>query len=292
MKENKFVTIIICGIYFLAFAIAGLVFYLPNRKGIAKDAIQDKISNEQTQQSENNTEQTAQSQANLPVPLSGKHPEMAMPIKEFVPREGKIAYITIDDGPCSSTPELLDVLDQIGVKATFFVSGQFGSSEQTIERLRQIDSRGHGIAVHSYSHKYQQIYSSVDAFLDDYKIMDDLIVQATGKRNAIYRFPGGSNNHFNENTRHQIIDEMNSRGLIFYDWNAYDGAFDGLNKDKQIAQAIDGCSRFNSAILLMHNAPNKDSLLETLPIIVQDLKNKGYQFEKLGASVAPVQFVK
>ena len=56
---------------------------------------------------------------------------------------------------------------------------------------------GHVIAVHTYSHRYRDIYSDVDSYLSDFKKTDDAICKVTGKRSTIFRFPGGSINIFN-----------------------------------------------------------------------------------------------
>lgn len=62
----------------------------------------------------------------------------------------KKAYLTFDDGPSGVTPRILDVLDELGVKATFFVIGR--NSEADVKTLRRIHEEGHTIGLHSYSH--------------------------------------------------------------------------------------------------------------------------------------------
>ena len=57
------------------------------------------------------------------------------------PEAGRKVYLTFDDGPSGNTEEILDILDQYDVKATFFVVGKEG--EKARERLKQIVERGH-----------------------------------------------------------------------------------------------------------------------------------------------------
>lgn len=203
----------------------------------------------------------------------------------------KALFLTFDDGPCETTPKLLAMLDELGVKATFFVSGQYGTREEIVAQLKEIERRGHGIAVHSYSHDYEVIYASVEAFLADFKKMDDLIVEATGKRSSIYRFAGGSNAAFNERIREPLIQEMNRRGYVYHDWNASNGDAEGNTKAEQIKVTLAECRANKRSVILMHDTPDKEVVIETLPEIVNTLKKEGYHFERLDETIMPIQFV-
>ena len=75
----------------------------------------------------------------------------------------KTLYLTFDDGPSARTAEVLDILKENDVKATFFVTGQ--TSEEAQALMRRIVDEGHTIAVHTYSHQYKKIYASVQAYL-------------------------------------------------------------------------------------------------------------------------------
>lgn len=227
-------------------------------------------------------------------PISGLYPKMVVEkqaFKETNP-EDKVIYITFDDGPWAETERLLDTLDSLDIKVTFFVSGQFDDDKGLVKKIKMIHKRGHEVAVHSYSHDYKEIYASVEAYLKDYKKMDDIIVKATGKRSSVYRFPGGSNNGFNEAIRNDLLKEMNSRNLVYHDWNAFDGDTEGYNTSQMVERAVRECSSMNRSILLMHDLPAKKEVVDALPQIVNQLKAKGYRFEKLDGTVEPVQFAK
>lgn len=230
----------------------------------------------------------------LPTPISGLYPEMVVEKQEYVPlAEGeKNVYITFDDGPCKTTPDLLKVLKELDVKATFFVTGQYGTDEEVVEWMKMIKADGHEIGVHSYSHRYNEIYSSVKKYLEDFKKMDDLIVEATGEHSKIFRFPGGSNTGYNTKIREKVIREMTSRGMVYYDWNAYNGDCDGFSKKEMVAKAVKESGYRDKSIVLMHNIPNKDQVIETLPKIVNQLKKEGYACKALEGTVEPIQFIK
>ena len=70
-------------------------------------------------------------------------------------------YLTFDGGPSSNTSRILEILEEEGVKATFFVTGQ--SDETGYQLMRDIAEQGHTLGMHSYSQDYAKIYGSVES---------------------------------------------------------------------------------------------------------------------------------
>ncbi len=204
----------------------------------------------------------------------------------------KVVYITIDDGPTTDTPKILDILDRYNAKATWFVTGQYMEGAALEDMLKQIHDRGHAIGVHTFSHQYKNIYKSVDAYMADYEKMNKIIVDATGESSDIFRFPGGSNAGYNKNIRRELLDHVKSEGLVYYDWNAFTGDTDGLSRSQMIDKAVKECGYNNKAILLMHDVPGKDTVVDALPDILKALQDKGYEFRALDKDVTPIQFEK
>ena len=223
-----------------------------------------------------------------------KYPEMFVEYPEFEEPnyDEKVAYLTFDDGPCATTNDVLDALDSLEVKATFFVTGLYDSPENVVAKLREIHERGHKLAVHTYEHDYKKIYSSVEAYLDDYKKIDDLILEATGERAKLFRFPGGSNTGYNADIRDDLFREMRRRGFVYHDWNSSNGDSDGISADQQISKAINESQSQNRSIILMHDAPGKAQVAGTLAPIVNALKDSGYRFEIMEDTLKPIQFAK
>lgn len=236
---------------------------------------------------------TTTTPANLPTPLSGEYTDMVVekvPYKEDIAGD-KVVYLTFDDGPWSGTPEVLDLLDEYDVKATFFVTAQFFENEDDlVKAIKQLYDRGHQVCVHTYSHEYHEIYNSVDDYLKDFKKMDDIILKATGERSHVFRFPGGSNNVYGKYIREDLIREMNSRGFVYQDWNAYDGGCDGYSIDSMIYSAVNECTSQDKSVLLMHDTKAQSFILDTLPSIISQIKEAGYRFDVLDGTVKPIQF--
>ncbi len=108
-----------------------------------------------------------------------------------VQNNGKVIYLTFDDGPAAYTDQLLGVLDKYGVKATFFVTNCYPSYQYDIKKEY---NAGHAVAVHTYTHNYGTIYRSPEAFWTDHERMQEVVEKQTGHRSAMVRFPGGTSN--------------------------------------------------------------------------------------------------
>ena len=234
---------------------------------------------------------TAQSgEQALSLAYQSLYPELTVePQPLAVPAEGTI-YLTFDDGPSQNTPELLDVLDEYGVKATFFVVGN--QVDRYPELLREIADRGHTIGVHSDCHEYRTIYASVEAFLQDFAGVVQKTEAITGQTVRLFRFPGGSINGYNRDIYMPLIAEMLRRGYVYHDWNV--SAEDASSKGKtaaQIAQAVEQqAGRHSYSVALLHDASGRQTTVQALRQLIPLLQQQGYTFEPLDASVQPIIF--
>lgn len=183
----------------------------------------------------------------------------------------KRVYLTFDDGPSNNTEEILDILNKYDVKATFFVVGN--TSEHGQELLKRIVSEGHSVGLHSYSHKYASIYDSEDAFFDDFNKISDYVYETTGVRSNICRLPGGSSNTVSKIDMADLVRELNDKGIECYDWNIAGGDASGqkLTADEIASNVLNGIERFQTAVVLLHDGADKDSTVEALDIILQNL---------------------
>lgn len=207
---------------------------------------------------------------------------------EYV-REENTVYLTFDDGPSSNTYSILSYLRKANVKATFFVVPN--RSEECAATLRAIAADGHAIGVHSATHEYEKIYASVEAFLDDFYEAWDIIRDATGISTEIFRFPGGSNNDYNVDTREAIIAEMTRRGFRFYDWNVDSYDVTGATWTQMYNSIPDEVKGNARSIVLMHDAASRQNTVLVLEDIIKVLLDEGYKFDKINSDTKPVQFV-
>lgn len=180
-------------------------------------------------------------------------------------------YLTFDDGPSIYTNDILDILDSYNVKATFFVVGKEETNAE--EALQRIVDEGHTLGMHSYSHKYKELYESMDSFTQDFARIRDYIYQATGEESVCYRFPGGSSNTISEIDMHDFIDYLDSQGVEYYDWNVSsgDGGSMKLSTDTLLENCTKDIDTRDTSIILLHDSAEKPTTVEALPDIIENI---------------------
>jgi len=197
-------------------------------------------------------------------------------------------YLTFDDGPGRYTEEVLRILDEYGVKATFFVVGN--SVTKYPEQLRMIAEAGHSIGAHSMTHNYSLIYSSPEALIDDLESWEFAVVDVLGYVPAerLYRFPGGTTCTVVKDADFSALRDT----LLDHDYRSFDWTF--ANNDKYLKNmredqtmvaflkessvatlAITGKCR----IMLLHETTPET--VEMLPWLIEYLLGEGYKLEPL-----------
>lgn len=216
-------------------------------------------------------------------------PEMVCSLSDTYKEDKKTVYLTFDDGPSARTVEILDILKEYDIKATFFIVGKNGEKGKPI--LKRIVDEGHTIAIHTYSHVYEKIYESVENYLTDFNKTYDLIYETTGVKPEIFRFPGGSVNKYNASIHREITSELTRRGFTYYDWNASNGdAASNVTRNSVLINTINSAGNKNRVILLMHDSEHKYHTVSALKDVIEHFKEKGYRFDKITKDVKPVAF--
>lgn len=195
---------------------------------------------------------------------------------------GKVCYLTFDDGPSYNTLKILDILDKYGVRATFFVVGR-----GKLDYLKKIQESGSKIALHSNTHQYDLMYTDENAFFDDLNAISEKVKTLTGVETTLIRFPGGSSNQvskkYNEGLMTRLTKLVTQKGYYYFDWNVDSGdASTGLlEKEKIVENVLNGAKNKKSICVLMHDTASKTTTVEALPEIIEGLWKMGYHFEVL-----------
>ncbi len=180
-------------------------------------------------------------------------------------------YLTFDDGPSRYTDDILDILDMYNVKATFFVVGK--EDDHSKEMMQRIVEEGHSIGMHSYSHKYSEVYQSEESFTEDFVKIQDYVYDITGVRSTIYRFPGGSSNTVSDTPMEQLTAYLESQDVTYYDWNISSG--DGGSRILEVEELVDNCTRditkHKNSVILLHDSAGKHTTVEALPAIIESI---------------------
>jgi peptidoglycan/xylan/chitin deacetylase (PgdA/CDA1 family) len=200
-------------------------------------------------------------------------------------------YLTFDDGPSENTDEILDILDDYGVKATFFVVGK--SDEESTARYQRIVNEGHTIGMHSYSHQYSDIYSSLDAFQADLSKIQNTIYDATGVETNLYRFPGGSSNKVSNTDMTEYIQYLNSQGITYYDWNVScgDATSQAYTADELVENVMGDVVKYKTSVVLLHDADSKTQTVQALPKLIESLQSVGAMILPISDDTTVIQHV-
>ncbi|MBQ0028002.1 MAG: polysaccharide deacetylase [Lachnospiraceae bacterium] len=193
-------------------------------------------------------------------------------INSFVEQDNtKKVYLTFDDGPSIYTGQILDILDQYGVKATFFVTGEHSDYE---EMFKEIVNRGHSIGMHSNTHIYSEIYKSKENFEKDFFAIRDYIMKTTGVNPVIYRFPGGSSNTVSATDMEELCRFVEEQGVTYFDWNVSSGdaTSQTLSAARIVANCMAGINNYQESVILMHDTSAKYSTVAALPVLIEQIQ--------------------
>lgn len=200
-------------------------------------------------------------------------------------------YLTFDGSPNANTMEILDVLDRYQVKATFFVFGD--DSEEMKEVYRRIVEDGHTLGMHSYSNQYSKIYSSTDAFYEDYVKISDYLEEVTGTKSLYYRFPGGSSNEISNVNMAEFVHILNENKITYFDWNVSAGdAAAAYSVEDIVANVTDGVSRYKTSVVLLHDGENKSTTVEALGPMIEALLAMNAQLLPIDENTKVIQYIK
>lgn len=209
---------------------------------------------------------TARKLANIPKPPEPKpEPAPAPAAPTPAPTTGnKVIALTFDDGPGPYTAHLLDILDQYGAKATFFLIGSKVSGQASV--VRSIQARGHQLGNHSWSHpelnkvSAEQLASEIDQ-------TNNAIKQAVGTKPNIIRPPYGAFNR-------AVLEQFRQRGMSAIVWSVDTRDWADRNSEIVCSRAVAGAR--NGAVILMHDI--HQTSVNAVPCILNSLKQQGYSF--------------
>lgn len=203
----------------------------------------------------------------------------------------KIVCFTFDDGPSVVTEDVLRILEEEDVPATFFVIGPNG--ERTNERLLSLVEAGHEIGLHSWCHDYGKIYASADAYFDDLETEKEWIENVTGISPTLVRLPGGSTNrHADPAVLSAIQKGLSKRDLSCFDWNAdgKDSLFPSISAYEIEQNVLRDAEGKDVVVVLLHDSSTRKTTPMALSLLIADFREKGYRFGRLSELTKPVRF--
>lgn len=208
-----------------------------------------------------------------------------LPANQIQAEDNKTIYLTFDDGPSAHTQRLLDVLAKYNIPATFFVTALQPDYIYMIQKEAQA---GHVVGEHSYTHDYSNVYSSTDAFWNDFNAMNTIIYQQTGTYANLFRFPGGSSNTVSRNYTSGImtalVRQAALKGYTYVDWNVSSGDAGGASTADEVfanvTTQVQNVSANNRPSVVLQHDTKGFSVDAVERIIIWGLQN-GYHFSSL-----------
>ena len=180
-----------------------------------------------------------------------------------IPISEKVVYLTFDDGPTPMiTERVMDLLDEYNAKATFFCIG--AQVEKHLNLFKEIQNRGHRIGNHTFNH-ISGWRSTPKDYLDDIERASQVIPS------SLFRPPYGriTKKQFNKLKEHYTV--------VF--WDIIPGDFIlGITKEKLLKNTLKHLK--SGSVIVFHDSVKcGDVLLETLPVLLEELKQRGYRSE-------------
>ena len=178
----------------------------------------------------------------------------------------KVVALTIDDGPHHKvTPEILTILKEKQVKATFFVLGV--SAEHSPRLLAQEVADGHEIGTHTYSHP---ILPRLDAkrIAEEFDKAEKVIITAAPPP-TLFRPPGGAYNP-------QVLEAARQKGYTVVLWSIDPRDWSRPPADKVVETVLRNVRP--GSIILLHDGQHPLPTPQALGRIIDGLREQGYAF--------------
>lgn len=203
-------------------------------------------------------------------------------LKNIYHSETKRAFLTFDDGPSQNTNDILNILKDNNIKATFFVLGI--QVEVFPETTNRIYNEGHYIANHGYSHKYSTIYQSPEQILNEYNQCNQIVantIKVPEYNSHLFRFPGGFVGGKYAQIKNDVLPLFQQNNILYVDWNSLTGDSEKANptEDYLMDNLQKTTEGKNSLVILMHDSQAKRVTVDFLPKVIEYLTQQGYEFE-------------
>ncbi|MEC1261737.1 polysaccharide deacetylase [Bacillus swezeyi] len=196
----------------------------------------------------------------------------------------KTIYLTFDDGPSAVSQRLLQILSEHDVKATFFMlEPNMKVHRQAVLNMKQ---QGHALGLHGVTHDQKQFYKDANSPNLEMKQAQKTLKSITGVETHLIRTPYGSKPSLTDAQKNVL----KKNGFTYWDWNidSLDWKYRSQKFVPEVMNQLNTIEKRQSKqpiVILMHDIP---STVQSLPLLITNLKNMGYSFETLDESMTPV----
>jgi peptidoglycan-N-acetylglucosamine deacetylase len=214
--------------------------------------------------------------------VRGRSSNLLAPSVYRGPQTRTAVALTFDDGPSESTPELLEILAQYGVPATFFQCG--ANARRLPDVSRAVLEAGHEIGNHTESHA--PLYLRTPGYIyGELAAAQDSIAEATGQRPRYFRAPYGARWFGLRAAQKKLELQGIMWTCIGLDWR--------LPTERIVSRIVSNL--FSGSILCLHDGrhtqarPNVRPMIEAVREIVPEALERGFEFATISQLLCPKQ---
>lgn len=197
------------------------------------------------------------------------------------PLPPKAIALTFDDGPSPLyNSRVLDILDERGIKATFFFVGRY--VRQHPEQVREVVRRGHNVASHSWSHptrlRHWTHAAQVSEVRKSYAALEAALADAPAEERArlepMFRFPGLGEGPY-------LAGWLNQRGILVVSAEAGTDDWRGYSAGSITRITLNAMESGQGGVLILHET--RPEMIQALPGLLDELTARGFTFVQITA---------
>ncbi|WP_042274922.1 polysaccharide deacetylase family protein [Faecalimicrobium dakarense] len=193
---------------------------------------------------------------------------------------GKVAYITIDDGPSKYTDRIIEILDKYNAKGTFFMIDR--NMKSYPEQVKNIVESGNTAGFHSVSHDIHKLYKKNISAKEEFDINRKTFYDITGQESSLVRLPYGSKPYTPSESYKALVDA----NYKVWDWNV--DTEDWKSDSNKILENVKMYSKNeDDIVVLIHE---KKQTVESLDKVLKYLSEQGYELLPISQSQDPKNF--
>ena len=195
--------------------------------------------------------------------------------------------LTFDDGPDPRyTPQILDALREAGVPATFFIIGVNGELHPNL--LRREVAEGHEIGNHTFTHPDISLISRTQFELQ-LSATERLLAAVVGRQSLMFRPPFGTDSEPETTDQLRKIELASQQGYLIVGMQIDPDDWQRPGVEEIVQRTVSMAERGDGNVILLHDSGgDRSQTVQAVPLIVEELRNRGFQFvsvsELLGRS--------
>lgn len=194
----------------------------------------------------------------------------------------RVLYLTFDDGPTEYTNNLLDLLAEHKMKATFFMLE--AEMKRNPEVVKRMVNEGHAVGVHGVSHEKATFYCGVFGPLKEMEHANETLATIIGKKTYLARTPYGSSPHLTK----QQSEALSNQHYIIWDWNVDSRDWSYRCPEKTFAHTIKmvKSTQKEPKVILFHDMK---SVLSTMKLFLKWMDDNQYTSKAITPDIEPVK---